>query len=109
MTLLKLWEEYSDNTTDGFQSTGFYKHYRLWKGRSHPSMRMTHKAGDKMFVDFTGKKLEIIDVSTGEITTVEVFVAILGASQLTYVQAVESQDIANFILCCENALYYFGG
>ena len=109
MTLHKLWKEYSDSNIDAFQSTGFYKHYRIWKGRSHPSMHMVHKAGDKMFVDFTGKKLEVIDASTGEINTVEVFVAILGASQLTYVQAVESQDIADFILCCENALHFFGG
>ena len=109
MTLNKLWKEYSDNNIDAFQSTGFYKHYRIWKGRSHPSMHMVHKAGDKMFVDFTGKKLEVVDLLTGEIKTVEVFVAILGASQLTYVQAVESQDIADFILCCENALHYFGG
>ena len=67
MTLLKLWKEYSEKTIDGYQSTGFYKHYRLWKGLSHPSMHMVHKAGDKMFVDFTGKKLEVIDVSTGEL------------------------------------------
>jgi transposase len=109
MTLQKLWKDYSDKHYDAFQSTGFYKHYRLWKGLSHPSMHMIHKAGDKMFVDFTGKKLEIVDTSTGEIKTVEVFVAILGASQLTYVQAVESQDIADFITGCENALHYFGG
>jgi transposase len=109
MTLEKLWKEYSNNTIDAFQKTGFYKHYRKWKGRSHPSMHMIHKAGDKMFVDFTGKKLEIIDEQTGEVNTMEVFVAILGASQLTYVQAIESQDNADFILCCENALHYFGG
>jgi transposase len=109
MTLQKLWKEYSDKNMDAFQSSGFYKHYLLWKGRSHPSMHMVHKAGDKMFVDYTGKKLEIIDVITGEIKPVEVFVAILGASQLTYVQAIESQDIADFIMCCENALHYFGG
>ena len=109
MTLKKLWKEYSDKHIDGFQSTGFYKHYRIWKGLSHPSMHMVHKAGDKMFVDFTGKKLEVIDVSTGEVKTVEVFVAILGASQLTYVTAVESQDIGDFIMGCENALHYFGG
>ena len=46
MTLQKLWKEYSDNNIDAFQSTGFYKHYRIWKGRSHPSMHMVHKAGD---------------------------------------------------------------
>ncbi len=109
MTLKLLWEEYSSKNIDGFQSTGFYKHYRIWKGRSHPSMHMIHKAGEKMFVDYAGKKLEVVDPQTGEINTVEVFVAILGASQLTYVEAVESQDMEDFIKCCENALHFFGG
>ena len=109
MTLKLLWEEYSLKHVDGFQSTGFYKHFRLWKGRSHPSMHMIHKAGEKMFVDYTGKKLEVIDPLTGEVKPVEVFVAILGASQLTYVEAVESQDMEDFIRCCENALHFFGG
>jgi transposase len=109
MTIQKLWKEYSDKHIDAFQSTGFYKHYRIWKGRSHPSMHMVHKAGDKMFVDFTGKKLEVIDVITGEIRSVEVFVSILGASQLTYVMALESQDISDFIMGCENALHFYGG
>ena len=109
MTLKLLWEEYTTKYMDGFQSTGFYKHFKLWKGRSHPSMRMIHKAGEKMFVDFAGKKLEVVDITTGEIRQVEVFVAILGASQLTYVEAVESQDMEDFIRCCENALYFFGG
>ena len=109
MTLKLLWEEYSSKHLDGFQSTGFYKHYKLWKGRSHPSMHMVHKAGERMFVDYAGKKLEVIDTTTGEIKSVEVFVAILGASQLTYVEAVESQDMEDFIKCCENALHFFGG
>ena len=109
MTLQLLWKEYSLQHLDGFQSTGFYKHFKRWKGQSHPSMHMEHKAGDKMFVDFTGKKLHIIDTSTGEIIAVEVFVAILGASQLTYVEAVEGQEMADFILACENALHFFGG
>ncbi len=109
MTLKLLWQEYSLKHVDGFQSTGFYKHFRIWKGRSHPSMHMVHKAGEKMFVDYTGKKLEVIDPSTGEVKSVEVFVAILGASQMTYVEAVESQDMEDFIHCCENALHFFGG
>ncbi|MBL0340808.1 MAG: IS21 family transposase [Bacteroidetes bacterium] len=109
MTLQKLWEEYSANHIDGFQSTGFYKHYKLWKGRSHPSMHMVHKAGQKMFVDFAGKTLQVVDNQTGEVKSVEVFVAILGASQLTFVTAVESQDMEDFIRCCELALHYFGG
>jgi transposase len=109
VTLQLLWKEYAGKNLDAFQSTAFYRHYRLWKGLSHPSMHMVHKAGDKMFVDFAGKKLEIIDKTTGEISSVEVFVAILGASQLTFVMAVESQDISDFILGCESALHYFGG
>ena len=109
MTLKLLWQEYSTQHIDAFQSTGFYKHFRLWRGRSHPSMHMEHKAGEKMFVDYAGKKLQVIDTTTGEIKSVEVFVAILGASQLTYVEAVESQDMEDFIRCCENALHFFGG
>lgn len=109
MTLQLLWKDYSSSHIDGFQSTGFYKHFKIWKGRSHPSMRMEHKAGDKLFVDYAGKKLQITDVLTGEIITVEVFVAILGASQLTYVEAVDGQEMVDFIMACENALHYFGG
>ncbi len=109
MTLLKLWEEYIEKNPDGYQQTSWYHYYNLWKKRSHPSMRMEHKAGDKMFVDFAGERLKIIDRVTGELKPVEVFVAILGASQLTYIEAVESQKKDDFIAACENALHYFGG
>jgi transposase len=70
---------------------------------------MEHKAGDKLFIDFAGDKLTIIDQQTGEIKNVEVFVAILGASQLTYVEAVFTQQKEDLILGCQNALHYFGG
>ena len=51
----------------------------------------------------------MVDPASGEVKTMEVFVAILGASQLTYVEAIESQRVEDFISCCENALHYFGG
>ena len=70
---------------------------------------MIHKAGDKMYVDFTGEKLYTVDKETGEIIAVEVFVAILGASQLTYVEATVSQKKEDFIMACENALHYYQG
>lgn len=108
-TLLRLWEEYESLHPEGFKRTAFYHHYNLWKKRVHPSMHMAHKAGDKMFVDYTGEKLQIVDPESGELKTMEVFVAILGASQLTYVEAVESQRVEDFISCCENALHFFGG
>jgi hypothetical protein len=73
------------------------------------SMRMEHKAGDKMFVDYTGKKLHVVDKLSGEITDVEVFVAILGCSQLTFVMAMASQQKEDFIMGCEKALHFYGG
>lgn len=109
MTVLKLWVEYYFLHPGGFSRSTFFKHYGIWKNRSKPTMHMEHKAGDKMFVDFTGEKLKIVDPETGEIKAVEVFIAILGASQLTYVEAVQSQQAEDFITACENALHYFGG
>ena len=109
VTLLRLWEAYHVQYPDGFKMTAFYRHYNLWKKLVHPSMHMAHKAGDKMFVDYTGEKLQVVDPESGEVKMMEVFVAILGASQLTYVEAVESQRVEDFIGCCENALHYFGG
>ncbi len=72
-------------------------------------MHFEHKAGDKMFVDFTGTKLYLQNKSTGELKALEVFVSILGASQLTYVEAVEIQKKEDFISATENALHYYKG
>ena len=64
---------------------------------------------DKMYIDFAGEKLSIVDKETGEVTEVEVFAAILGCSQLTYVEAVMTQRKEDLVKVCENALHYFGG
>jgi len=109
VNLLHLWKDYSAQHGEGFRQTAFYRHYNLWKRRVHPSMHMVHKAGDKMFIDFTGEKLQVVNPETGEVKAMEVFVAILGASQLTYVEAVESQRVEDLIGCAENAVHYFGG
>ncbi|WP_268225866.1 IS21 family transposase, partial [Sinomicrobium oceani] len=68
-----------------------------------------HKAGDKLFIDYAGKKLSIVNKQTGEITEVEFFVAILGASQYTYAEASPSQQKEDFIASVENALHFYGG
>ena len=68
-------------------------------------MHMVHKAGDKMFVDYAGKTLPLIDKSSGEVIAVEFFVAILGASQLTYAEASMSQKKEDFIASVENAMH----
>ncbi len=109
MTLQILWDEYKDEHSDGLMYSQFCYHYHNWRKSLDVNMHQDHKAGDKMFVDFTGEHLKIIDPITGAEKEVEVFVAILGASQLTYVEAVESQKKHDWIKCNQNALFYFGG
>jgi len=111
VTRILLWEEYKDKHPDGVQSTQFSEHYNRWSKQVNvkPVMHMVHKAGDKMFVDYAGKTLQIVDKQTGEITEVQFFVAILGASQLTYAEATLSQKKEDFITSVENALHYYKG
>jgi transposase len=104
-----LWEEYKSKYPDGLGRSQFKHYFAQWRNQVNPTMRIEHKVGDKLYVDFAGDKLNIIDKQTGEISQVEVFVAILGASQLTYVEAVMSQQKEDFIAACEGSLLYFGG
>jgi transposase len=104
-----LWNKYISENPDGYRISQFKEHYNRWRRQSNGVMHIEHKAGDKMYVDYAGDRLEILDMETGELRQVEVFVAILGASQLTYVDASLSQKKEDFIQSCENALHYFGG
>ena len=109
VTKMLLWEEYKRKHPDGVGKSQFLWHFSQWKSRIPPSMRKEHKAGDKLYIDYAGEKLTLRDIETGEAKQVEVFVAILGASQLTYVQATMTQQKEDFIPACEDALNYFGG
>jgi transposase len=109
VTIQFLFERYRNQNPEGYAQTAFYYHFNLWKKRVEVTMRIEHKAGDKMYIDFAGEKLKVVDRQSGEIIQVEVFVAILGASQLTYVEAVASQKVEDLISACENALCFFGG
>ena len=102
-------QKYLHQYPDGYKSSSFLEKLNQFMQVGKSSMKMTHKAGDKLFVDFTGQKLELVDKVTGEISEVEVFVAILGCSQLTFVMAVHSQRKEDFILGCERALHFYGG
>lgn len=104
-----LWEDYIKEFPDGYKYTQFCKHFTDWQAKVNPTMHRIHKVGDKLFVDFAGEKLSYTDKATGEVVSVEVFVAILGASQLTYVEAVPSQQKEDFISACENTLHFLGG
>ena len=104
-----LWGEYKTKHPQGVMYSQFCEHYKKWNQKSQGYMPTTHKAGEKLFIDYAGKKLHIVDRETGEIKPVEVFVATLGASQYTYVEASFSQQIPDFIGSVQNCLHYLGG
>jgi transposase len=109
VTKVSLWEEYYALHPDGYRTTQFCVYFKKWGKKLNPVMHMTHKVGDKMYVDYAGKTLEVVDKDTGEVKDVQFFVAILGASQYTYAEASPSQKKGNFIASIENALHYYEG
>lgn len=109
VTLQHLWAEYLDEEPQGLRYSQFCYYYQQWRQDERLAMHIEHKAGDKLFVDYTGKKLYLNDRKTGERQEAEVFVAILPASQLTYAEAVENQNQESFVRSNERALRFFGG
>ena len=109
VTLMILWNEYQKEHPDGYSYSQFCYHFQVWRNASKVTMHIEHKAGDKMFVDYAGDKLVIVDRKTGHERPVEVFVAILGASQLTYAEASFSQKSEDWIRSNERAFIYCGG
>ena len=108
-TYQTIWQEYKQSFPSGYGYTQFKLYLKQFAQQVDYSMPMQHKYGDKLFIDFTGKKLPIVDRTTGEVTEAEVFIGILGASQYTYVEACPSQSLEHFINCTANCLTYFGG
>jgi transposase len=109
VTLELLHHEYLEQHPNGLRYTAFCDRYRTWLRRRGLFMRQVHVAGDKVFVDYSGKKPHIVDVATGEVVEVELFVAVLGASNYTYAEATESQRGPDWIASHVRALEYFGG
>lgn len=104
-----LWQEYYYKYPNGFMLSQFKYWYREWFKDVSPVIHFTHKAGDKLFIDYTGIKLQIVDEKTGQITSLEVFVCVLGSSQYSYVEASLRQKKEDFITSVENALWFYGG
>lgn len=104
-----LWKEYSSDQNDPYGYSQFCYHYKQWSQSVNPTAPMHHKSGDKLFIDFSGGKLPVIDPQSGEITEVEVFVATLGASGMTYACAAHSQKQEDVVKCIEHCLFFFGG
>lgn len=109
VTLELLHLEYIERHPDGYGYTQLCEHYRQWLGRREISMHQVHVAGDKTFVDYSGKKPCIWDAKTGERIEVELFVAVLGASNLTFAEATRTQSGPDWIASHTNAVAYFGG
>jgi transposase len=104
-----LWHEYKQRYPDGYGYSQFCNHFARWQKTSKASMHMEHESGDKLYIDFTGKKLTYIDLETGEVVPVEVLVTCLGYSQLIYVEGLRDQKKESFVAGCENALRFYGG
>ena len=109
VTLALLHVEYLQLYPDGFRYTAFCDRYRQWAKRASPVMRQVHTAGDKLFVDYAGMKARLYDPATGEIVEVELFVAVLGASNYTYAEATRTQRVADFVGSLARALDAIGG
>lgn len=109
VTLSLLWEEYRAVHRDGYGYSRFCDLYRAWKGKLSPTMRQAHVAGDKMFVDYAGATVEVVDGLTGEVRAAQVFVATLGASSYTYAEATWTQGLADWIGSHTRAFAFFGG
>lgn len=109
MTRRLIWERYKRETPDGVQYSQFCEHFARFVSRHKISYVFYHKAGDKLMVDFAGKKLHLVDSQTGEQIPVEFFVGILPASGYTFAKACMSQQSADFLGCLADNLSFIGG
>jgi transposase len=109
VNLMVLWEEYRDRHPDGYGYSRFCDLFREFERRLSPVMRQHHAAGDKVFVDYSGKKIGIVDPETGVVREAEIFVAVLGASNYTYAEATWSQTLPDWIEAHVRMFRFLGG
>ena len=109
VTLQLLWEEHRSTHSDGYGYSRYCELYRAWEGRLSPTMRQVHVAGERMFVDYAGTTLEVVDGTTGEVRVCQLFVAVLGASNYTYAEATFTQRLVDWIGSHVRAFGFFDG
>ena len=98
VTLAMLWEEYIEANPEGYRYSRFCELFRSWEAKLSVTMRQTHIAGDKLFVDYAGDIVPVIvDRLTGEVPQAQIFVAVMGASNFTYVEATWTQTLIDWI------------
>jgi transposase len=108
VTLFLLHQEHKETFPDGFQYSRFCQLYRIWAGKIDVVMRQDHRAGEKVFVDYSGLTIDIIDRRTGEIRAAEIFVGVLGASCYTYAEATWTQTLPDWLGSHVRMLNFFG-
>jgi transposase len=109
VTLELLHLEYLEQHPGGYLYTQFCEYYRRWLKRRRLSMRQIHRAGEKLFVDYAGQQPQIVDAATGEVTDVQLFVAVLGASSFTYAEATATQRVPDFLASHVRTFEFLGG
>ena len=109
VTLQLLWYEYKENNPDGYQYSRFCDLYRDWGKKLDVCLRQSYRAGEKLFVDYAGQTIPIVDPTTGEIHDAQIFVAVLGATNYTFVEATESQSLPCWMASHIHAFEFFGG
>jgi transposase len=109
VTLQLLWEEHRAAHPDGYGYSRYCELYRAWEGRLSPTMRQSHIAGERLFVDYAGTTLAVIDGLSGEARTAQLFVAVLGASNYTYAEATWTQGLSDWIGSHTRAFAFIGG
>jgi transposase len=109
VTLMLLWEEYRQRQPGGYGYSRWCELYRAWEGRLSPTMRQAHPAGERMFVDYAGQSVDLIDRRSGEIRPAQIFVAAMGASSYTHAEATLTQSLPDWIGAHVRALAFMGG
>ena len=97
VTIRLLWLEWREGHPDGWGYSQFCLRYHEWLGRQDVVIRLEYAAGERLFVDFAGDRMSIVDAATGAVTEVEIFVAVLGCSGLLYVEATRGQDLKSWL------------
>ena len=109
VTLRLVWLEWKAEHPDGWGYSQFCSHYDRWLGSQEVVMRLSYPAGERTFVDFSGDKVPVTDPATGEVAQAEVFVAVLGASGMLYVEATPDQALASWLMAHVHAFETYGG
>ncbi|MBT8429580.1 MAG: IS21 family transposase, partial [Gammaproteobacteria bacterium] len=109
VTLALLWEEYRAVHPDGYGYSRYCELYTRWEGKLSPVMRQRYAAGETLFVDYSGATIDVVCPETGEVRQAQLFVAALGASNYTYVEASWSQKLPDWIASHTRAFAFFGG